>query len=82
MHVDILAFEVSNEYDYSLLKILLFVVPLVALIIIGVIRLVRYLGSAGKEQKLMRLEVGKLADELEKVQKQKENDGGETEVKS
>ena len=37
---------------------------LVALIIIGLIRLVRFLGSAGKEMKLTRMEVGKLAEEV------------------
>jgi len=35
-----------------------------ALIIIGMIRLVRFLGSAGKEMRLTRMEVGKLAEEV------------------
>ena len=37
---------------------------IVALIIIGLIRLVRFLGSASKEMKLTRMEVGKLAEEV------------------
>jgi len=36
----------------------------VCLIIIGMIRLVRFLGSANKEMKLTRMEVGKLAEEV------------------
>jgi hypothetical protein len=35
-----------------------------ALIIICLIRVARYFGNAGKEQKLMRLEMGKLAEEV------------------
>jgi len=36
----------------------------VCLVIIGLIRLVRFLGSANKEMKLTRMEVGKLAEEV------------------
>jgi hypothetical protein len=39
-------------------------VGIIVLIIIGLIRLVRFLGSAGKEQKLIRMEVSKLAEEV------------------
>ena len=39
-------------------------VSIFVLLIIGLIRLVRYLGSVGKEQKLMRMEMGKLAEEV------------------
>ncbi|OHB76528.1 MAG: hypothetical protein A2Z25_03070 [Planctomycetes bacterium RBG_16_55_9] len=35
-----------------------------ALIIISLIRASRYFRSAGKEQKLMRIEMGKLAEEM------------------
>ncbi len=37
---------------------------IITLIIIGLIRLVRFLGSAGKEMKLTRMELGKLAEEV------------------
>ena len=37
---------------------------LFALVIICLIRVARYFGSAGKEQKLMRMEMGKLAEEV------------------
>jgi len=35
-----------------------------ALVIICLIRVARYFGTAGKEQKLMRMEMGKLAEEV------------------
>ena len=37
---------------------------ILGLVIIVLIRLMRYLGSAKKEQKLMRIELGKLAEEV------------------
>jgi len=37
---------------------------IVALVIIGLVRLVKFLGSANKEMKLTRMEVGKLAEEV------------------
>jgi len=43
---------------------------LFALIIICLIRVARYFGSAGKEQKLMRMEMGKLAEEVHLLRQQ------------
>ncbi len=43
---------------------------LFALIIVGLIRLVRFLGTAGKESKLMRLELGKLAEEVHLIRQE------------
>ena len=40
-----------------------------ALIIVGLMRLVRYLGSARKEQQLMRMEITKIAGEVELLRK-------------
>ncbi len=40
------------------------------LIIIGLLRLVKYLGTAGKEQKLIRMELGKLADEVQQIRQE------------
>lgn len=37
---------------------------ILVLIIIGLLRLVRFLGTANKEMKLTRMEVGKLAEEV------------------
>ena len=40
------------------------------LIIFGIVQLVRYLGSARKEQKLIRMELGKLADEVGQIRQE------------
>jgi hypothetical protein len=40
------------------------------LTIICLIRLIKYLGSAKKEQKLMRMEMGKLAEEVHLIRKE------------
>ena len=48
------------------------------LIIIGLLRLVRFLGSANKEMRLVRMEVGKLAEEVhllrQRLEGEKEQD--------
>ena len=38
-----------------------------ALVIIGLIRLIKFLGSVPKEQKLLRMELGKLAEEVHQI---------------
>jgi len=43
---------------------------IIVLIIIGLIRLVKYLGNAKNEQKLMRMELGKLAEEVHLIRKE------------
>ncbi len=43
------------------------------LVIFGLVKLIKYLGSAGKEQKLIRMELSKLADELERMRKKSES---------
>ena len=48
----------------SAILVLLVSVFFICLIIIGLIRLVRFLGTANKEMKLTRMEVGKLAEEV------------------
>ncbi len=40
------------------------------LIIVGLIKLIKYLGSAGRDQKLMRMELGKLADEVQQIRQE------------
>ena len=37
------------------------------LVIFGLVKLIKYLGSAGKEQKLIRMELSKLADEVQQI---------------
>ena len=44
------------------------------LIIYGLIQLIRFLTSARKEQKLIRMELGKLAYELEQMRKERKGD--------
>ena len=43
------------------------------LIIFGIVQLVRFLGSARKEQKLIRMELGKLADEVGQIRQELKN---------
>lgn len=68
MITDILAATegVKTFTQVSIVGILVFLCYgfIVALIIIGLIRLVRFLGGANKEMKLTRMEVGKLAEEV------------------
>ena len=65
---------------FSIVGILVFLCSgfIVALVIIGLVRLVKYLGTAGKEMKLTRMEVGKLAEEVHLLRQElkdtKEND--------
>lgn len=51
-----------------------------ALVIIGLIRLVRYLGTASQERQRLRLEVGKMAEEVHRLREdlgKKESSGEE-----
>ena len=52
---------------------LLGLVAFVAFVIFCIHRAVKFLDSWRREQKLIRMEVGKLADELEKARKQAKN---------
>jgi hypothetical protein len=47
-----------------------------ALVIICLIRVARYFGNAGKEQKLMRLEMGKLAEEVHLLRQELKGEKG------
>ena len=46
---------------------------IVALVIIGLVRLVKFLGTASKEMKLTRMEMGKLAEEVQIIRQKLEN---------
>jgi hypothetical protein len=46
---------------------------IVALVIIGLVRLVKFLGTANKEMKLTRMEMGKLAEEIQLIRRKLEN---------
>ncbi len=75
MILDILA-ETGTQsiFGFYGLLIILVYVPIFALIVMGLIRLVRYLGSAGREQKLLRIEVTKLAEEVHLLRQGLERD--------
>ena len=40
------------------------------LVIFGIVQLIRFLGSARKEQKLIRMELGKLSDEVGQIRQE------------
>jgi len=67
--------EVKPITVFSLggILVLLVYVFFMCLIIIGLIRLVRFLGSASKEIKLTRIEVGKLAEEVHLLRQELES---------
>ena len=48
---------------------------ILALIIICILRIARYFMTAGKEQKLMRMEFGRLAEEVHLLRRHLENSG-------
>jgi hypothetical protein len=52
-----------------LIILLFWGIPL-ALLIVGLIRLIKFLGSVPKEQKLLRMELGKLAEEVHQIRKE------------
>ena len=56
-----------------------FYVFIFALIIIALIRIARYFKNAGKEQKLIRLELGKVAEEVHQLRQElKDGKGSNT----
>jgi hypothetical protein len=69
-----LAFADSVEpMDVNTIGTAIFIIVyggLLALIIILLIRMARYFINAGKEQKLIRLELGKIAEEVQLIRKE------------
>ena len=49
---------------------LLVVICFWGLVIFGLVKLIKYLSTAGKEQKLIRMELGKLADEVQQIRQE------------
>jgi hypothetical protein len=76
MNTNILASAELSSIQGILVVILMLLiyVGLFVLIVSLMIRLVRYLGSAGKEQKLIRMEIGKLAEEVHLLRQKFENE--------
>ena len=67
----------------SAILILVLYAAIVSLIIIALVRLVRFLSTACKQMQLTRIEVGKLAEELHLLRKElkvtsEKNSSGET----
>lgn len=68
--LDVLAYLKSGNFsNIGAIILLLLYAFILALIIVGLVRLVRYLGSARKEQQLMRMELTKIAGEVELLRK-------------
>ena len=44
------------------------------LIIVGLVKLIKFLGTAGREQKLIRMELSKLADEVHQIRRELKGD--------
>jgi Na+/melibiose symporter-like transporter len=64
-------FETRFSLEFvSLLLMIIFIVLPAVLVISCLIRASRYFLKAGKEQKLIRLELGKLAEELQLIRKE------------
>ena len=53
---------------------------IVALVIICLIRMVKYLAASGKEQKLIRMELSKVAEEVHLMRQRLEGSGEEKEA--
>ena len=65
---DILAFWMPGPWEWIVIFIF-FGIPILLIILF-----VRYLVRSNKERRRLRLEVGKLADELEQMRKQKDDE--------
>lgn len=71
----ILALTTQGIVPGTLMVLVVFAVYafIFALVIICLIRVSRYFMTAGKEQKLIRMELGKLADEIHAIRQKLEN---------
>ena len=66
--------EASSPWGSVLLIIpLIIYVGFIVLVISLMVRLVRYISTAGKERKLLRMELGKLAEEVHQMREQRES---------
>ena len=52
------------------LAILLFYVCIITLVVICLLRIIKYFSRAGKEQQLIRMELGKVAEEVRLIREQ------------
>jgi hypothetical protein len=66
MMTNLLLFRMPSVF--GLLAIVIYL-GFIVLVVIGLIRFVKFLGSVPKEQKLLRMELGKLAEEVHQIRK-------------
>lgn len=65
---------ITTPGGIAMFIVMLFIhVGIIVLFISLIIRLVIYLKTAGKERKLLRMELGKLADEFQQIRQQTED---------
>jgi len=77
MNMNVLA--ITSPGGIAMFIMMLFIhVGIIVLTISLIIRLVIYLKTAGKERKLLRIELAKLADELQQIRRQAEDKQSET----
>jgi len=69
---------VTTPGGIAMFIVMLFIhVGIIVLTISLIIRLVIYLKTAGKERKLLRMELGKLADEVQQIRQQMKDNQSE-----
>ena len=66
---------VKSNFGVMVIPCIMLLVGIVfwGLVIFGIVQLVRFLGSARKEQKLIRMELGKLAEEVGQIHRELKN---------
>jgi NADH:ubiquinone oxidoreductase subunit 3 (subunit A) len=69
MITNLLLSIIHEPSAFGLLAILIYL-GFMVLVVIGLIRFVKFLGSVPKEQKLLRFELGKLAEEVHKIREE------------
>ncbi len=63
---------VLAAFGINIFAVMIFLIYafIIALVIICLIRVAKYLSTAGKEQKLIRMELGKVAEEVHQLRKE------------
>src|SRR3989339_2144031 len=64
------AYQPHHGFAWGTIIILLIYAGILALILVGLIRFIKFLSSVPKEQKLLRMELGKLAEEVHQIRKE------------
>ncbi len=72
----VLGFWAPGPFEMLVIVIVVFIKFIIPVVLI--ILFVRYLVRSNKERRRLRLEVGKLADELEQLRKQRDTEKGDS----